>query len=106
MILAAADYGEGNGDPPPELDLAFRCRRWNSLPEAGGLNDQPGGLMHRLTVVENVYNAFHGMTTAPDLAKWGDANPGMRKILDWVYKLRKARHEDTLMLATGGEYGW
>jgi hypothetical protein len=107
MILAAAEYGEGNGDPPPELELAFRCRRWNSLPESGGLNDQPAGLMQRLTVAENVYQAFSGMTTANDLAKWSDANPHMVKILESVYNLRKERasNEVPIMLDTGGDYG-
>lgn len=106
MMLAAADYGEGNGDPPPELELVFRCRRWNSLPEAGGLNDQPAGLIQRMSVAENVYQAFHGMTNANDLAKWSDANPQMVKLLEAVYRLRKARDEDSIMLDTGGDYGW
>jgi len=71
LILEAADYGGwekkkrdnfGKEIPcpptPPLLELALHCKTWNSLPRAGGILDQPYGLMQRLTAVYNVYSAF------------------------------------------------
>ncbi|MBU2249813.1 MAG: hypothetical protein KKD77_23905 [Gammaproteobacteria bacterium] len=106
-MLAAADYGETNGDPPPELELAFQCRRWTSLPEAGGLLDQPAGLMRRMTILENIYNAFRGKEEANNLAEWGEKNPQAVKILDSIYALRKeVRHDEAdTMPDTGGDNG-
>lgn len=44
--------------PPRELTLAWQVDRWHALPEAGGLLDQPAGLLQNMLVVSNVYNAF------------------------------------------------
>lgn len=57
-MLAAADYAEGKSAPPDELRLAFRCQQWNALPSAGGILDQPAGLVERMTVASNVYYAW------------------------------------------------
>lgn len=89
-MLAAAEYGEdGEKAPPPELELAFSCHRWNTLPEAGGLLDQPAGMMRRMSIVENIYNAFHGLRQAKDYAKFGDDNPQAMRVIENIYKLRK-----------------
>lgn len=50
----ASAYGQG--DPPPELRIAWSCKRWNCLPEAGAYFDQDHALMYRMTTFTNVYN--------------------------------------------------
>jgi hypothetical protein len=90
MMLAAADYGlDSKSPPPPDLELAFACKRWNSLPEAGGLLDQPAGLIQRMTVAENIYNAFRAMVTAKNAAKFADDNPGVMDLIENVTRLRE-----------------
>jgi len=83
--LAAADYADGkrvkdeHGNdvldgrgnpvtvlPPDELRLAFRCQQWGTLPHSGGLLDQPAGLVERMTIAVNVYNAMKA---------WGEHDP-------------------------------
>jgi hypothetical protein len=53
-----ADYVEKNQPLPRELQLAFRCNQWNTLPNPGGLLDQPAGLIEKMTVSLNYYNAL------------------------------------------------
>jgi len=61
-----ADYADGKGSPPDELRLAFRCQQWGTLPHSGGLLDQPAGLVERMTIAVNVYNAMKA---------WGERDP-------------------------------
>jgi len=58
-VILAADHAEGNGPPPPELVKAWECQRWKALPNAGGLHDQPLGLMHRMNAALTVYAAMN-----------------------------------------------
>jgi len=53
-----ADYVDRNQPLPHELQLAVRCNQWNTLPNAGGLLDQPVGLIEKMTVSLNYYNAL------------------------------------------------
>lgn len=106
MILAAADYGEEpSGEPPPELGLALSCHRWNSLPEAGGLLDQPAGLMRRLAIVENIYNTFKALKASNNYAEFGDKNPGAVKLIEEITRMRAENDKVASMSATGGEHG-
>jgi len=58
LIQAAVETAEGDGIPPPELALAWECRRYpGALPEAGGIYDQPAAVMYRMAVLLNVYDA-------------------------------------------------
>lgn len=92
MILAAADYGlYQEGEPPPILGLAFQCERWNTLPHAGGLLDQPAGLMRKMTALLNVYYAHFHSIKAENVVEWGKANPGAMKIIKQVTELRNGR---------------
>lgn len=47
--------------PPVELQLAWKCERWNTLPDAGGMYDQDCRLTTYMTGLSNIYNA---------VAKW------------------------------------
>lgn len=59
MILAAADFADGKTKVAPrELTLLWNCDRFEALPKAGGLLDQPYGLMLRMRMCENVHGAM------------------------------------------------
>ncbi len=58
MIEAVVKAATKKGPPPPELELAWSARSWNALPEPGGLLDQPAGLLARMQVAINVWDAF------------------------------------------------
>jgi len=36
----------------------MRCQQWNALPVAGGILDQPAGLVDRMSIALNTYNAM------------------------------------------------
>lgn len=58
LIQAVVDCAQGAGNPPPELEMYWLCKRFpGALPEAGALYDQPAGLMYRMAAMDNVYRA-------------------------------------------------
>ena len=89
MILAAADAAEGLGPPPEELQLAWHVKRWGSLPRAGGLDDQPVGLVARMATAGNVYDAIRSWRKSPNWIKWQADNPGAWDVVQAVIELRK-----------------
>lgn len=52
------DSTEGDGDPPPDLELALMCQKWNTLPEAGGMLDQDARTMKRMSGVLAIHNVL------------------------------------------------
>jgi hypothetical protein len=68
----------------------MNCLHWGCLPDAGGLLDQPAGLIDRMNIVTNVYNAMRGMATAKDKTKFAKENESAWKIVQNVYELREA----------------
>lgn len=88
MILAAADAARKRTPPPPELVLAWRCEQYRTLPRAGGLWDQPFGLVEKMTVCLNVYNACREW--ARGVGKdWIKNNRSTFEILQAVWELDK-----------------
>ena len=87
LIRAAADYAEGNGPTPPELQLYWQCRDLNALPYAGGVLDQPAGLVQRMRAANNVYQAQKAFMSMrlPDFHR---RYPDGMKLVQQVYKLR------------------
>lgn len=75
--------------PPKELALAWHCERWNALPRAGGILDQPAGLLDRMAYAQNVYNTIkaYERVTADQLGNWVQNNPEawelIARISDW-----------------------
>jgi hypothetical protein len=67
MMLAAAAYAE---------------------PYSGGLLDQPAGLMKRMKIAKNIYNAFTGMHAAEDKAEWQEHNPGEWKLVQDIWNMK------------------
>lgn len=55
---------------PRELKLAWQAKRWESLPNAGGLQDQEVGLLERMSWALSTYEALRGMNETQDTAKW------------------------------------
>jgi hypothetical protein len=102
MMLAAAEYGEhATCDPPSELELAQTCRRWNCLPNEGGLLDQPAGLMRRMTIAENIYNTFRGLEESDDWTKYVQEHP----LIEDIRRLRAEREKANMSdITTGGDY--
>ena len=92
MILAAAACGENpKAEPPPELRLAWQAVGYHALPEAGGLLDQPAGLMSRMIQLHNVWFAFkiYKQRNKKKNKEWMDANPGPYATILSVRKLRE-----------------
>lgn len=56
MILAAADLAAGRDvEPPSDLITLWDWRDTSTPPNAGGLRDQPAGLLRRAKYLEAVY---------------------------------------------------
>ena len=90
-MLAAADAAEGEGGMPAELELALQSQQWGALPEAGGLMDQPYGLLAKMAAALNVYSAFkaeqgRGNTT---LTEWTRRNPAAWRTFATIEKMRR-----------------
>ena len=94
MILAAAACGEDpKAEPPPELRLAWQAVGYHALPEAGGLLDQPAGLMSRMIQLYNVWFAFKSYKQRSNKKKnkeWMDAHPDLYATILSVRKLRES----------------
>lgn len=92
MILAAATFGEGKGPPPDELKLYLDCRRWRGLPRAGGILDQPAGLLERMEACRaamQAAKAYQERTPGSD-AGWKQTHPGE---WSWIKRIRKLRND-------------
>jgi len=66
--------------------MAWRCKSWNALPEAGGMMDQDARLMYRMGVLERIYK-----TIARYRSMRGEQihtlTDGERDILRWLIKI-------------------
>lgn len=86
-------YAEGKGAPPEELSVWDNWQFFNLPPEAGGLNDQPAGLLQRIRIVLDVISAWRDYRTngtrAGEMAAWRDAHPREFKIVRWVKDMIK-----------------
>lgn len=86
MILAAADLASNKSvEPPSDLITLWDWRDTGTPPNAGGLRDQPAGLLRRAKYLEAVYRV---------MARWyANGAKGFtdqdREIFQRVLKLRK-----------------
>ena len=92
-IIAAADYArEVEGvTPPRELILSLHCERYHALPKAGGLLDQPAGLIGKMGTLKNVFDAHKLLHDARGQAKatfWKDY-PDAGKVIRQVDEMRR-----------------
>jgi hypothetical protein len=84
MIRAVVACASGDGPPPPVLTLAWQCAAFNALPNAGGLGDQPAGLIAQMTAARNIYTAWSSYTHALRKSEWIAANPDGWRIVQEV----------------------
>lgn len=74
---------------------AWRVKRWEMLPEAGGLLDQPAGLMQKLATLLDVYNAHRAWRKALEtldgerLAEWQQQNPDVMELMSRIREERR-----------------
>jgi hypothetical protein len=72
---------------PPELTYALQHRRWGALPEAGGLRDQPAGMLSKMAHLSAVYSGIKAYYDAANAASWADANPDLWELVSHARKL-------------------
>ena len=56
--MAAADAAEEKGNPPPELEMAWDAKAYGVSPVSGGRSEQPAGLLRKMRVLSNVFDAM------------------------------------------------
>jgi len=66
---------------PMELVYALQHHRWGALPEAGGLRDQPAGLLAKMAHLHAVYSGIMAYRNAENPTKWAESNPGLFDIV-------------------------
>lgn len=71
------------------MTLALQNKSWGGLPDIGGLLDQEYGLLNRMTLAYNVFQAFHEAQKAPNLAEWAEKYPDSWDVITWVKELRR-----------------
>jgi len=59
------------------------------LPRAGGLDDQPAGLVSRMAIMENVYDAIRAWRRSTNWTVWRAKNPEAWGVVGAVIELRK-----------------
>lgn len=78
--------------PPRELKLAWQCRQFNCLPYSGGLLEQPVGLIDKMQLAYNVWEAVKTQQTyGKDYAKFMKDHPDMHKICEMVKRQRDGK---------------
>jgi hypothetical protein len=92
-MLEAAASAQWGHPAPEELQMAWDCQRWNTLPDGMSLMDQPAGLIHRMNIALNVYNAFDSRQSADIHADWAKNNPRANKIVAHVERMRFDRRK-------------
>ena len=55
LIERAVGAAYRKAEPPAELQTAWQCQRWGTLPEAGGIYDQDDTLLYRMGMLDNIY---------------------------------------------------
>jgi hypothetical protein len=78
---------------PSLLELGLDCEHFHALPRAGGLLDQPAGLMRKIRQVMNVYHAVklyeQQGTKAGEMATWRSENQEVWQIVSDINELRE-----------------
>jgi hypothetical protein len=103
LILRAAEIGtwtsrqrDNDGKPLErpeslsELELVKQCKEFHMLPRAGGLLDQPAGLMEKLSAIYSVWQAHYNFAHTKDVAEFMTNNQS-----DWeiIQKVKELKHD-------------
>ena len=88
-MIAVADAAQYGSPAPREVQTVYKIKRWGD-PWGGGWMDWPAGMQHKLTIAENITEAFKSAKRAkPGKFKdWTSANPDQAKIFDTITGLR------------------
>jgi len=95
MIERAAAAGEGDRpgrpapEPPAELALWWTCEHFRALPCAGGVLDQPAGLLRRMRTYAFAHEAMGAFWRLPQ-AEFEQRYPGGMQMVNFVLRYRMA----------------
>jgi len=80
-------------EPPPELEIGWNMRAFGGLPEAGGMLDQPVGLMKSVRVALNIESLWktYKRIKPGDMGKWIKNNPDDWKTIKYIEELMDGR---------------
>lgn len=101
MTIATADYaaGKDGSSPPDELVLYWDMQAFSALPNAGGILDQPAGLLRKIRHVARVHWAVREHSAnalkAGKGAQWKSDHPDVMAIINYVESIRKHGTEQT-----------
>lgn len=82
-VVNLAGGGDSDVPIPPELRLYWACQRFGGLPDAGAVFDQDAGLLSRMSILANIYDAvqrYRGLS-GDDIHKM---RPEDGRLLAWL----------------------
>lgn len=84
-----------NNQIPPPLEMALICKRWGTLPKAGGWLDQPARLSLQMDYSKQMYDAFMAYEEARKAyigksKEWTAWQKKNKEIIELVAKATKA----------------
>jgi hypothetical protein len=82
LIEQAVDAARG-APPPADLQLAWQCKRWNALPDAGGINDQYYATLRSMAILSNIYETIEYMRRLKG-NQIHSLTDSQRKLIRWV----------------------
>jgi hypothetical protein len=79
--------------------MVFKCRNWNTLPQAGGYLDQPARLMNEMEASLNVYTRLKEYYDTEkrlkaDPIKWHEWQKDNMELVQAIIKLEKEARTD------------
>lgn len=63
--------------------------QWGALPEAGGLLDQPAGLIRKMDAAKSAYDTVKGRLRTKNVIAWIDENPARNDYYQEIKELLK-----------------
>jgi len=76
-VVAAANNKKK--EPPPILVLCWQCKGWDTLPKAGGMNDQDYRTMYLMNLLSRVYDAALAWKKSPK-----DMTSDQQRVFAWL----------------------
>lgn len=93
-MMAVVEYVENKRTgPPPELEIGWNMRAFGGLAEAGGMLDQPIGLMKCIRValnIESLWKTYRRIKPG-DMGKWIKNNPDDWQTVKAIEELMNGR---------------